>query len=108
MENGLKVYENTAYSSSSSHEINETKGNEEEGEVFHRQGFQKFTISIVDSKLFGGAILFIILLNTIILIIQTDEETSVKGGKHLSVFIAYHFLSPKVFMLIVYLYMRFG
>ena len=58
-----------------------------ENQTFHRQGFQKFVISIVDSKLFGGAILFIILLNTIILIIQTDEGTSVKGGNSLSIHI---------------------
>ena len=69
------------YSSYPNYENNENEENEGEGEVFRRQCFQKFVIGIVNSKLFGGAILFIILLNTIILIIQTDEETSVKGGK---------------------------
>lgn len=86
---GQKEYENTvtntANSSSSNHENHE---NEEE-KVFQKQEnsknkvFQKFIIGIVDSKLFGGAILCIILLNTIILIVQTDEKTSVKGGKEI-------------------------
>ena len=72
MENG--DYENAVPNSVS---FSNNNNNEES---FHRQGFQKFVISIVDNKLFGGTILFIILLNTIILIIQTDEKTSVKGG----------------------------
>ena len=49
-------------------------------QMVRRKDFHSFVIDIVDSKLFGGAILFIILLNTVILIVQTDEETSVKGG----------------------------
>ncbi|XP_066911083.1 cation channel sperm-associated protein 1-like isoform X1 [Clytia hemisphaerica] len=54
-------------------------------EMVRRQSFHSFVIDIVDSKLFGGAILFIILLNTVILIVQTDEETSVKGGWYIAI-----------------------
>jgi len=48
--------------------------------IHQRATFRKFIEKLVDSKLFGGTILFIILLNTVILIVQTNEEISVKGG----------------------------
>lgn len=42
--------------------------------------FRRFIYELIESKMFGGAILFIILLNTVILVTQTDEEISVKAG----------------------------
>ena len=41
-----------------------------------------FLYKMIDTKLFGATILFIILVNTVVLIIQTDEEISVKLGKN--------------------------
>ena len=42
--------------------------------------FHLFVYDMIDSKLFGAAILFIILFNTVILILQTDERLSVETG----------------------------
>ena len=45
--------------------------------------FRMFIYELTESKIFSGSILFVILLNTVILVIQTDEEFSVKAGKYL-------------------------
>ena len=42
--------------------------------------FRSFVYRLVESKLFGAAILFVILSNTVVLIVNTSEEISVKGG----------------------------
>ena len=42
--------------------------------------FRLFVYHLIESKLFGVAILFVILLNTVILITQTNEEVDVKAG----------------------------
>ena len=39
-----------------------------------------FIYELTESKVFSVSILFVILLNTVILVIQTDEEFSVKAG----------------------------
>ena len=43
--------------------------------------FRIFIYEVTESKAFGGAILFVILLNTAILIAQTSEELILRGGK---------------------------
>lgn len=42
--------------------------------------FRVFVYELTESKMFGASVLFVILLNTVILVVQTDEEISVKGG----------------------------
>lgn len=42
--------------------------------------FRLFIYELTESKVFGGAILVVILLNTVILVTQTDEAISVKAG----------------------------
>lgn len=42
--------------------------------------FRLFVYELTESKMFGGFILFVILLNTVILVVQTDEGISIKGG----------------------------
>ncbi len=48
--------------------------------------FRIFIYEVSESKAFGGAILFVILLNTVILVAQTSEELIMKGGENLSSF----------------------
>ena len=43
--------------------------------------FRIFIYEVTESKSFGGAILFVILLNTVILVAQTSESLVMKGGK---------------------------
>ena len=43
--------------------------------------FRIFVYEVTESKLFGGAILFVTLVNTACLLIQTDESISLRGGK---------------------------
>ena len=43
--------------------------------------FRMFIYELTESKIFSVSILFVILLNTVILVIQTDEAFSVKAGK---------------------------
>ena len=45
--------------------------------------FRMFIYELTESKIFSVSILFVILLNTVILIIQTDEAFSVKAGRFL-------------------------
>lgn len=40
-----------------------------------------FIYELTESKIFSVVILFVILLNTVILVIQTDEAFSVEAGK---------------------------
>ena len=47
-----------------------------------------FIYELTESKVFSVSILFVILLNTVILVIQTDEAFSVKAGKQ---FVLVHF-----------------
>ncbi|XP_068682482.1 cation channel sperm-associated protein 1-like [Montipora foliosa] len=58
--------------------------------------FRMFIYELTESKIFSGSILFVILLNTVILVIQTDEEFSVKAGWYLSaldnVFLSIYFM----------------
>ena len=42
--------------------------------------FRLFVYELTESKSFGAFVLFIILLNTVILVVQTDEAISIKGG----------------------------
>ena len=42
--------------------------------------FRMFIYELTESKIFSVSILFVILLNTVILVIQTDEGFSVKAG----------------------------
>lgn len=42
--------------------------------------FRMFIYELTESKIFSVSILFVILLNTVILVIQTDEAFSVKAG----------------------------
>ncbi|XP_065061769.1 cation channel sperm-associated protein 1-like [Rhopilema esculentum] len=42
--------------------------------------FRIFIYEVTESKSFGGAILFVILLNTVILVAQTSESLVMKGG----------------------------
>ncbi len=42
--------------------------------------FRLFVYELTESKSFGAFVLFIILLNTVILVVQTDEGISIKGG----------------------------
>ncbi|KAJ7365570.1 Cation channel sperm-associated protein 1 [Desmophyllum pertusum] len=55
-----------------------------------------FIYELIESKVFSVSILFVILLNTVILVIQTDEAFSVKAGWYLSaldsVFLAIYFI----------------
>lgn len=44
--------------------------------------FRHFVYELTESKSFGAFILFVILVNTIILLVQTDETISIKGGKY--------------------------
>ena len=44
--------------------------------------FRLFVYELTESKMFGGFVLFVILLNTVILVVQTDEGISIKGGTH--------------------------
>lgn len=39
-----------------------------------------FIYEFTESKIFSGTILFVILLNTAILVVQTDEGVSVRAG----------------------------
>ena len=43
--------------------------------------FRIYVYQLTASKVFGGLILFIILLNTAILFVQTDEKIRILGGK---------------------------
>lgn len=43
--------------------------------------FRMFIYEFTESKIFSGSILFVILLNTAILVVQTDEGVSVRAGK---------------------------
>lgn len=43
--------------------------------------FRMFIYELTESRIFSVSILFVILLNTVILVIQTDEGFSVKAGK---------------------------
>ena len=43
--------------------------------------FRVFVYHLIESKFFGGAILFVILVNTVVLITQTDEQVAVQAGK---------------------------
>jgi hypothetical protein len=43
--------------------------------------FRLFVYELTESKSFGAFVLFIILLNTVILVVQTDEGISIKAGK---------------------------
>ena len=43
--------------------------------------FRIFIYEVTESKAFGGAILFVILLNTVILVAQTSEDLVMRGGK---------------------------
>lgn len=43
--------------------------------------FRMFIYELTESKIFSVSILFVILLNTVILVIQTDEAFSVKAGR---------------------------
>lgn len=45
--------------------------------------FRSFVYRLVESKVFGAAILFVILSNTVVLIVNTSEEISVKGGSRI-------------------------
>ncbi|XP_031554063.1 cation channel sperm-associated protein 1-like [Actinia tenebrosa] len=58
--------------------------------------FRLFIYELTESKMFGGAILVVILLNTVILVTQTDEAISVKAGWYFSsldnVFLAIYFV----------------
>ncbi|XP_057316452.1 cation channel sperm-associated protein 1-like isoform X3 [Hydractinia symbiolongicarpus] len=65
--------------------------------------FRIFIFKMIDSKVFGAAILCVILVNTVILIIQTDEEISVRGGWYFSV-IDNVFLAIYIVELILKLY----
>ena len=42
--------------------------------------FRLFVYELTESKSFGAFVLFVILLNTVILLVQTDEAISIKGG----------------------------
>ena len=44
--------------------------------------FRIFVFEVIESKGFRGSILFVILLNTAILVAQTNERVAMKGGKH--------------------------
>jgi len=61
--------------------------------------FRMFIYELTESKIFSVSILFVILLNTVILVIQTDEGFSVKAGKfaliYFNVFIAF-FVIPAI------------
>lgn len=46
--------------------------------------FRMFIYELTESKIFSVSILFVILLNTVILVIQTDEGFSVKAGRQLA------------------------
>ncbi len=46
--------------------------------------FRMFIYELTESKIFSVSILFVILLNTVILVIQTDEAFSVKAGRQLA------------------------
>lgn len=46
--------------------------------------FRLFVYELTESKSFGAFVLFIILLNTVILVVQTDEAISIKGGWYFS------------------------
>ena len=46
--------------------------------------FRMFIYELTESKIFSVVILLVILLNTVILVIQTDEAFSVKAGKNFS------------------------
>lgn len=43
--------------------------------------FRMFIYKLTESRIFSVSILFVILLNTVILVIQTDEAFAVKAGK---------------------------
>lgn len=43
--------------------------------------FRMFIYELTESRIFSVSILFVILLNTVILVIQTDEAFAVKAGK---------------------------
>ena len=48
-----------------------------------------FIYELTESKIFSVSILFVILLNTVILVIQTDEGFSVKAGKQPSISLSF-------------------
>lgn len=58
--------------------------------------FRMFIYKLTESRIFSVSILFVILLNTVILVIQTDEAFAVKAGWYLSaldnVFLAIYFM----------------
>ena len=58
--------------------------------------FRMFIYELTESKIFSVSILFVILLNTVILVIQTDEGFSVKAGNsalvYFNMFFSYSFL----------------
>lgn len=58
--------------------------------------FRMFIYELTESRIFSVSILFVILLNTVILVIQTDEAFAVKAGWYLSaldnVFLAIYFM----------------
>ena len=43
--------------------------------------FRMFIYELTESKIFSVSILFVILLNTVILVMQTDEGFSIKAGR---------------------------
>lgn len=58
-----------------------TRGHQQVPKTFENAGeFRMFIYELTESKVFSVSILFVILLNTVILVIQTDEEFSVKAG----------------------------
>ncbi|KAK2560996.1 Cation channel sperm-associated protein 1 [Acropora cervicornis] len=74
-----------------------TRGHQQVPKTFENAGeFRMFIYELTESKVFSVSILFVILLNTVILVIQTDEEFSVKAGWYLSaldnVFLAIYFM----------------
>ena len=55
--------------------------------------FRMFICELTESKIFSVSILFVILLNTVILVIQTDEAFSVNAG-WFHFWCSFHFYEP--------------
>eukprot|EP00794_Sanderia_malayensis_P019790 gene19791-21730_t len=58
--------------------------------------FRIFVYEVTESKPFGGAILFVIILNTVVLVAQTSEEISFKGDFIIVLCTTVDFLLPLI------------
>lgn len=81
-ENSVNDKDNTSCKSDQSKEQSKTVLKLPKHLPENASDFRIFVYEVTESKAFSGAILFVILFNTVILVAQTSEDLYRRGGKY--------------------------